>query len=216
MKRLIGMPRQLSAFRLILILVSSLCACAAVGAPGDTGSGEPAPPGYSLSHTGDAHDFDYFQGAWTTKQRHLKARGTASAEWEEYPATLCMRLYLDGLATIDELYMPKTKSSGLTVRTFNRQTHQWSIYWATSATGKLDPVAMIGGFQGSHGEFYASDEEDHRPIKVRFLWDKIDHDHARWQQAFSYDNRTWDTNWTAEFTRTDPTTTCEEGRPKRF
>ena len=46
-------------------------------------------------------------------------------------------------------------------------------------------------------------------------WEKRDRDHARWEQAFSYDDRTWETNWTADFVRADPETTCEAGRPKR-
>jgi hypothetical protein len=172
------------------------------------------PPGYSTSRTGDVHDFDYFAGGWTTRQRRLKARGVGSADWEEFPATLCMTLYLGGIATVDELYMPTRRSSGLTLRTFDLQKRQWSIYWVSSSSGKLDPNPVVGGFQGTHGEFYAQDEDDHRPVKVRFTWDKLDHDHARWQQAFSYDDRTWETNWTADFTRADASATCESGRPR--
>jgi hypothetical protein len=48
------------------------------------------PPGYTLTGTGDVHDFDYFAGAWTTHQRRLKERGVGSKDWEEFPATLCM------------------------------------------------------------------------------------------------------------------------------
>jgi hypothetical protein len=174
-----------------------------------------APPGYSIARTGTIHDFDYFEGGWTTHQRRLKARGVGSNEWEEFPGNLCMRLYLDSMATVDEIYFPTKGTAGLTVRMFDPNTHQWSIYWASSATGKLDPVPVVGGFEGNHGEFYASDQEKGRPIKVRFTWNKLDHDHARWEQAFSYDNRTWETNWTADFSRADPASVCVNGRPKR-
>jgi len=173
------------------------------------------PPGYSTSRTGDAHDFDYFVGGCTTKQRRLKARGAGSSDWEEFPATLCMSLYLGGIATVDEMYLPAKNSAGLTVRTFDVQKHQWSIYWVSSATGKLDPIPVVGGFQGDRGEFYAQDEDKHRPVKVRYQWDKIDRNHARWTQAFSYDNQTWETNWIADFTRADAAAVCENGRPKR-
>ena len=30
-----------------------------------------------------------------------------------------------------------------------------------------------------------------------------------------YDDKAWETNWTADFTRADAATTCESGRPKR-
>ena len=180
----------------------------------DTTSGL-VPPGYSLSRTGDMHDFDYFVGGWTTQQRRLKARGAGSTEWEEFPTTLCMTPYLGGLATVDEMYMPTKARAGLTLRTFDLQKHQWSIYWVSSATGRLDPVPVVGGFDGSRGEFYADEEENARPIKVRYLWTKLDHDHARWEQAFSYDNKTWETNWIAMFIRVEASKICQNGQPKR-
>ncbi len=173
------------------------------------------PPGYSTTRTGSMHDFDYFVGGWITVQHRLKARGVGSKDWEEFTGNLCMALYLDGMATVDELYFPSKHTAGLTLRTFDPAKRQWSIYWVSSTTGKLDPVPMVGGFEGDRGEFYASDHDGDRPIKVWFLWTKLDHDHARWEQAFSYDNRTWETNWTADFTRADTEKVCQGNRPKR-
>jgi hypothetical protein len=198
-------------FRSRLFLTTLLVAAGAIANPASEG----APPGYSLSRTGDRHDFDYFVGGWTTKQRRLKARGVGSTEWEEFSAVECLSLHLDGLATVDELYMPSKGHSGLTLRTFDVKKRQWSIYWVNGATGQLDPVPTVGGFQGDHGEFYAVDEEEHRPVKVRYLWDKVDRDHARWQQAFSFDDRSWETNWVADFTRADTAAVCEDGKPRR-
>jgi hypothetical protein len=162
--------------------------CASVGGNAATSSETTgrAPPGSTTERTGGVHDFDYFAGAWATRQHRLKVRGTGGTEGEDFPATLCMTLYLGGMATVDELYMPTKDQAGLTLRTFDSQKHQWSIYW-----------------------------DNGRPVKVRFTWNKIDQNHARWEQAFSYDNRTWETNWTADFERADPTRTCENGRPRR-
>jgi len=171
------------------------------------------PPGYTINRTGGMHDFDYFAGGWTTHQRRLKDRGVRSKEWEEFPATLCMSLYLGGIATVDELYFPTKGWAGLTLRTFDLQKKQWSIYWVSSASGKLD-TPVVGGFNDDHGEFYGEDQDNGRPVKVRFTWNKVDHDHARWEQAFSYDNRTWEINWTADFTRVDAAKICKGGRPK--
>jgi hypothetical protein len=196
-------------------VICLFCVWSAGSASDSDKMSEVLPPGYSLSHTGSVHDFDYFVGGWITKQRRLKVRGVGSADWEEFPAIQCLTLYLDGGATVDELYMPTKKRAGLTVRAFDVDKHQWSIYWVSSATGQLDPVPVVGGFDGNRGEFYADDQENGRPIRVRYLWTKLDQDHARWEQAFSYDSHTWETNWIGEFTRADASKICENGRPKR-
>jgi hypothetical protein len=210
------MTPKLQAFSAATALALSVVAAMAIRASSAADATvAPGPPGYSTTRTGGAHDFDYFAGAWTTHQHRLKARGVGSTDWEDFPATLCMTLYLDGMATVDELYMPTKHRAGLTLRTFDTQTRQWSIYWVSSATGRLDPVPMVGGFEGRRGEFYAADREGGRPVKVRFIWSELDQNHARWEQAFSFDDRTWETNWTADFERADPAKLCEGGRPKR-
>lgn len=180
-----------------------------------TGSNPSSPPGFTLAHTGEVHDFDFLDGGWTATQRRLKERGKGSSDWEEFPSVECLTHYLGGAATVDELYLPTKKRAGLTLRAFNAEKRQWSIYWVSSATGQLDPVPVVGGFAGMRGEFYADDHEDGRPIKVRYLWIKTDDDHARWEQAFSYDNKTWETNWTADFSRADAAKICLNGQPKR-
>ncbi|MFY0540702.1 cytochrome P450 [Nannocystis pusilla] len=203
-----------TARSLLLLLASAACA-----RPAQSGTAAPAnppnaPPDYTTARTGDVHDFDYFAGGWTTVQRRLKTRGIGSDEWEEFPATLCMTPYLGGMATVDELYFPTKGWAGLTLRTFDLQKKQWSIYWVSSETGLLG-TPVVGGFEGDRGEFYGPDEDAGRPVAVRYRWTRLDADHARWEQAFSYDGGAWETNWTADFTRTDPASVCEAGRPKR-
>ena len=197
-----------------ILLALSATACAGTSSARVKQAEGSFPPGYATTRTGEVHDFDYFAGGWTTRQRRLKTRGVGSNEWEEFPATLCMSLYLGGVATVDELYFPTKGWAGLTLRTYDLEKRQWSIYWVSSASGKME-VPVLGGFEDNHGEFYGEDQDNGRPIKVRYMWNKLDRDHARWEQAFSYDNRTWETNWTADFVRADAATTCDHGRPKR-
>jgi hypothetical protein len=128
------------------------------------------PPGYTMQRQGHADDFAFFEGAWTTVQHKLKARGVGSTEWEDFPAVLCNTLYLGGTSTVDELWAPTQKRAGLTLRMFDPAAKQWSIYWANGNTGKLDPVPVVGGFDGARGEFYNVDRDGERPIKVRYLW----------------------------------------------
>src|SRR5262245_23698073 len=80
-----------------------------------------APPGFTMDHRGAVHDFDYFEGAWTTAQHRLSTRTPGAHDWEDFPGTLCMTRYLDGAATVDELYFPTRHTAGLTLRTFDRE-----------------------------------------------------------------------------------------------
>ena len=173
------------------------------------------PPGYTMERTGSADDFAYFEGAWTTQQHRLRTRGVGANDWEDFPATQCMTRYMAGTSTVDELYFPTRGTSALTVRLFDPEARQWSIYFISSVSGRLDPIPVVGGFEGNRGEFYAQDQVGGRPVKVRYLWTIQDQNHARWEQALSYDDATWETNWIADFTRGDTHELCERGQPRR-
>jgi hypothetical protein len=171
-----------------------------------------APPGYSLTHGGGKEDFDFLAGTWTTVQRRLLARGVGSTEWKDSPPNVhCATHYLDGAFTVEESLSPAKGVTGLFLYAFDVERRQWTLYWIDPKVGRLESP-LVGGFNGSLGEFYGEDVEDGRPVKVRYSWFVKDRDHARWEQAFSFDNRSWETNWTAEFTRTDSTKQC--GRNK--
>jgi hypothetical protein len=73
---------------------------------------------------------------------------------------------------------------------------------------------MVGGFDGKQGQFFGEDVDNGQPIKARIIWTDIDHDHVRSEQAFSYDNCTWETNWTSEMTRANPSVVREQGHPE--
>jgi hypothetical protein len=86
------------------------------------------------------------------------------------------------------------------MRLFDRLQRRWSIYWINSQGANLFPPVQ-GGFIGDHGEFYGEDEDDGKPVQVKFIWEKLGPIHARWSQAFSADGIRWETNWVMEFTR---------------
>jgi len=90
--------------------------------------------------------------------------------------------------------------AGMTVRYFRLADQQWTIRWISARTGDIDP-GVVGGFQGDRGEFYGEDLDDGRPVKVRFIWNRLGPDAARWEQSFSYDDGPWEINWIMEFTR---------------
>jgi hypothetical protein len=90
---------------------------------------------------------------------------------------------------------------GLSLRLYDPRARAWSIYWASSRTGTLDPP-VVGAFSDGIGVFEGADEWEGRPIVVRFVWSGITDTTARWEQAFSPDaGRTWETNWIMTMTR---------------
>ena len=89
---------------------------------------------------------------------------------------------------------PPGKIEGLTLRTYNAQTHQWSLYWANSKNGTMDPP-QVGKFKNGRGEFYAMDKLEGRPILVRFVCRSHDQQ-AAFEQSFSDSGgKTWEVNW---------------------
>ena len=198
--------RSTTLIRSLGILSGIFLGCAG-GA--DTFAGAIAtPPGYSLAGTGTRQDFSFLAGAWTTSQRQLKVRGVGNSDWKDAPANVhCATPYLGGVIIAEESYSPAKAVSGLFLYTFDLDKRQWSLYWIDPKSGKLESP-VIGGFKGDRGEFYGEDVDGGRPIKVRYTWIKQDHDHARWEQAFSYDNQSWETNWITDFTRSEPAASC--------
>ena len=109
--------------------------------------------------------------------------------------------------TAEESYSPTKGVSGLFLYAFDLEKQQWTLYWIDPKSGKLESP-LFGGFENARGEFYGEDTDGGLPVKVRYSWIKEDQDHARWEQAFSFDNKSWETNWTSEFTRVDPAKYC--------
>jgi hypothetical protein len=145
-------------------------------------------------------DFDFLHGQWRVANRRLKQRLRGSDEWEEFDATaLCQALFA-GAANVDEFTFPGD-DSGLTLRLYDPGSEQWSLYWATRATGRLLPP-VVGTFTDGVGTFYGDDTEQGRPVRVRYIWSEITASSAQWEQAFSTDDeQTWETNWYMRLTR---------------
>ncbi|GIF51149.1 hypothetical protein DFJ67_3383 [Asanoa ferruginea] len=150
-----------------------------------------------------SNDFNFFVGTWTSVQRRLRGILVGSTDWYEFEGiTRCWSVF-DGAGNIDEVTFPSQGFAGVTLRLYDAATDEWSLYWTSSRTGiSLPPV--VGRFDDSGvGVFTAEEDYEGRPITVRFKWSDITANTLRWEQAFSVDKgETWETNWTADFTRT--------------
>ncbi len=148
-------------------------------------------------------DFDFLIGKWRGHNRRLRERLKGSHSWEEFEGTSEARKILDGLGNIDEVTFERESGPqrGLTLRLFNPQTQQWSIYWADNING-FSPIPVVGEFKNGCGEFYDQETFEGKSIFCRFIWTVLTENTCRWEQAFSTDGgKTWETNWTADFER---------------
>jgi hypothetical protein len=146
-------------------------------------------------------DFDFLYGNWTVTNRRLRELFVGSNDWEEFPGTQHAQELLGGVGNIDESDFPTKGWSGATLRLQNQETKEWSIWWASSATGTLFPP-VVGRFENGRGDFYGDDVHEGRPIRAHFIWSHITPTSARWEQEFSADGgATWESNWVMELTR---------------
>jgi hypothetical protein len=148
-------------------------------------------------------DFDFELGSWKI---HLKRRLhplTGSTTWVDFDGTSVTQKLWDGRADVEQFETDGAAGhiEGLTLRTYNPQTHQWSLYWANSKDGTVVPP-QIGQFRNGIGEFYATDTLDGRSILVRFIWSKTDTAVPHFEQSFSDDGgKTWEVNWITDQVR---------------
>jgi hypothetical protein len=147
------------------------------------------------------HDFDFLYGTWDLRNRKLSKPLAGADDWTEFPSTVECRPLLGGLINVDEVTIPG-RAGGVTMRTFDTATREWSIHQVTGES-RLTWPPNTGVFRDGVGEFLCDDVYDGAPIRVRLIWRVHSRDSASWEQAFSADGgQTWETNWTNELTRT--------------
>ncbi|GAA4575881.1 hypothetical protein [Planotetraspora kaengkrachanensis] len=147
------------------------------------------------------NDFDFLTGTWDVANRRRTDYLDETSEWEEFPAVSHASRHFAGGANFDEIEFTTKGFSGLTIRLFDVEREEWSLYWSSSTTGKLYPP-VVGRFTDGRGEFLGYDTYAGKEILARFVWSGITETTARWEQAFSVDEgQTWVTNWIMEMTR---------------
>jgi hypothetical protein len=152
------------------------------------------------------HDFDFELGRWNIHLKRLVRPLTGSTTWVEFDGTSLTRKVWDGRAELEEFETdsPNLHIEGLTLRVYNPQTHQWSIYWANSKDPALGQplIPMIGQFKNGVGEFYDQEMLNGKSIYVRFIWSNTNTDKPHFEQSFSADGgKTWEVNWITDQTR---------------
>lgn len=150
------------------------------------------------------HDFDFYVGKWHLHNRRLVQALSGSTQWVEFDGTSVAHEMWDGRANVDEFEAdsPSGHIEGMTVRLYNADTHEWSIYWANGKAGAFSMPPTVGHFTNGRGEFYDHEKIGGKPVFVRFLWEIRSPKECHWEQAFSTnEGKTWETNWTIDSTR---------------
>jgi hypothetical protein len=180
-------------------LRSALLLAACLGFPAQRSPAADSPPAASAERDGQ-HDFDFIFGRWKV---HLNRKLAATDRWTESDGYGIYRKVWGGRANLNEFFTENSSGpvEGLTLRTYNPETHQWSLYWANSRDGILSS-AQVGQFNHGQGEFYEQDNSAGKSILVRYIWSRITPTSAHFEQAFSEDGgKSWDVNWISDMTR---------------
>ena len=156
---------------------------------------------------GRPHDFDFLVGGtWHVANRRLRQRLVGGSDWVEFEHASHAITMMDGQVSVDENVFASQGFTGVTFRTLDVAAQRWAIYWINSRDGRVQPP-VHGGWNGDRGEFFGDDEDDGRPVHVRFLWERLGPDEARWSQDFALIGQggaadgPWETNWVMEMRR---------------
>jgi hypothetical protein len=147
------------------------------------------------------HAFDFEFGSWTMHLKRLVKPLSGSTEWVEYDGPSVVHPIWGGAANVGEIDVsgPAGRIQGMSVRTYNPQSGEWNVTFASIRGGELGRP-MIGGFKAGRGEFYNQETLDGRAIFVRFIFSDVTPRTFKLEQAFSDDGgKTWEANWIATF-----------------
>lgn len=153
-----------------------------------------------------SHDFDFLIGDWKAHVRRLPDRLNNSNTWVEFDGISNHRKLLDSNANFEQFEVTSTDKKlhikEQTLRLYNPETRQWSIYGVNLDNGTLSATPVVGAFTGKRGEFYHQETLKGRTILVRYVWLDLSPESARMEQSFSPDGgKTWEVNWICELSR---------------
>jgi hypothetical protein len=195
---------HIRSYLLLGALISAVCPAPLV-AQTDSQAPKAGPQARTTEHDG-SHDFDFLIGDWKAHVRVLRDRLNGSNDWVEYDGISNHKKLLDSNANLEEFDAYSAQlhkhNKGQTLRLYNPDSQQWSIYLLDLDKGTLDLPPVVGEFAGKRGEFYNQETPKGRSIYVRYVWLNISPKSARMEQSWSADGgKTWEVNWICELSR---------------
>jgi len=153
-----------------------------------------------------SHDFDFLIGRWKAHVKRLPDRLVGSTTWVEYDGISDHRKILGSNANLEEFEVDSPSAHlhihAQTLRLYNPESRQWSIYLLDLEKGELSLPPVVGQFTNGLGEFYDTEVWKGRAVIVRYQWSAPTPTTALMRQAFSADGgKTWEVNWICELAR---------------
>lgn len=167
----------------------------------------PAPSNKSaVAQRDGSHDFDFLIRNWKAHVRRLPVRLKGSHVWVDYEGISNHKKLLDTNANFEQFDVStpdgKQRIKAQTLRLYNPESHQWSIYSVDLDKGTLDLPPVVGQFHGKRGEFFNQQTWEGRTVLVRYIWLDLSPKASRMEQSFSDDGgKTWEVNWICELSR---------------
>jgi len=163
-------------------------------------------PSVVLDQHDGAHDFDFLIGNWKVHVRRLPDRLNGSNTWDEYDGISNHKKLLDSNANFEQFEVDSPQKhlhiKGQTLRLYNPETRQWSIYLIDLDKGELDAPPVVGQFTGNRGEFFHQENFKGRTILVRYVWLNLSPKSSRMEQSWSPDGgKSWEVNWICDLSR---------------
>jgi len=187
------------------VVIAGFCSLCVVPGHAFQASSTNSSPAAKTERDG-SHDFDFLIGDWKAHVRRLPDRLNGSNAWDVYDGRSNHKKLLDSNANFEDFEVDSPEKhlhiKAQTLRLYNPESHQWSIYLIDLDKGELDVPPVVGQFNGNRGEFFHQEDFKGRVILVRYVWLNISRQSARMEQSFSPDGgKTWEVNWICELSR---------------
>jgi len=171
---------------LVVILCSTLVFAQTNSEVANLGS-----PTASAGHDG-RHDFDPLAGSW---KGHTKYRAHPFGEsdgWTESDGTEIFQKIWDGAMLELSEGTSANVPVGLMLYTYNPQSEQWYVYFASRKDGKVG-LPNVGEFRNGRGEFLVQDTLNGKSLLNRYVWSQIASSSPHFEESWSSDGgRTWE------------------------
>ena len=154
-----------------------------------------APSFFALQQSPDRdgqHDFDLLAGTWKAHTKYRAHLFVGSDPWIESDGTETFQKLWDGAML--ELSEGATANGpvGLMLYTYNPQSQQWYVYFASRKDGKIGPP-NVGEFRNGQGEFFVQDTLNGKSLLNRYVWSQTTSNSPHFEESWSSDGgRTWD------------------------